>query len=582
MSNAIPASSEGAISDWVGPRNLQLGRNYLESDAIIDPRRQGNAVKGWCQGSMPQPYRLHVAFGANGIYEAHCSCPVGGGGRCKHVGALLLALLERPDAFRAVAELDTALERRSKAELIVLIKRMLQLEPGLETLLETALPEENRESAPVNPEVYRRQVSSAFRRGGDDWMASQRVASDIGVTLDAGDRFLALADCAGAGIVYRAVALGILEHYEMMPDEDGQLAEVVDRCVEGLGNCLAGGGGDAAVRASCLQILFDIYRFDVDFGGVGLGEAAPDLMLEHTTDEEKGAIAGWVRAAMPRGNSWSDGYHRRVYGRLLLDLEMAHPDDDSFLRICRECGLLAELVDRLLMLGRLDDAVTEADMGGDYDLLTLADIFRKHGHARMVEPLLVKRIETSRDNRLAEWLKERYRERGELAEALDLARRLLERRPHLAGYQEVRELSRDLGVWEESRPQLLDRWTAAGEYGLLTDVYLEEGEVDLALRSVNQGGPRFLHGVDQLIRVAQAASETHPQAALDIYRQQAESLIEARGRENYRQACAYLIRVRDLYRRLSRESVWTGFIAGLRERHRRLPALKEELSNAGL
>ena len=531
---------------------------------------------------MPQPYRLHVAFGTDGIDEAHCSCPVGGGGRCKHVGALLLAWLERPDAFRLVEKLDTGLQQRSKYELIALIKRMLQLEPDLETLLETALPEENHGSAPVNPEIYRRQVSSAFRRGGDDWMASQRVARDVGVTLSSGDRFLALADYNGAGIVYHAVAQGILEHYEMMPDEDGELAEVVDRCVEGLGNCLAGGGDHAAVRESCLQTLFDIYRFDVDFGGVGLGEAAPDLMLEHATDEEKGAIAGWVRAAMPRGDSWSEGYHRRVYGRFLLDLEMAHLDDDSFLGICRECGLLAELVDRLLTLGRLDDAIAEAGRSGDYDLLTMADIFREHGSAQVVEPLLVRRIESSGDNRLVEWLKEQYKERGELAEALALAKRLLDRRPHLAGYREVRELSQALGVWQESRPKLLDRWTAAGEYGLLTDVYLEEGEIELALRSVNQRRPGVLHGGDQLIRVAQAASETHPQAALDIYQQHAESLIEARGRDNYRQACAHLTRVRDLYRRLSRESVWTGFIAGLRERHRRLPALKEELSNAGL
>ncbi len=582
MSNTIPAATEGTISDWVGPRNLQLGRSYFESDAIIDPRRQANAVKGWCQGSMPQPYRLHVTFGADGIDEAHCSCPVGGGGRCKHVGALLLAWQERPDDFWVVEKLDTGLHRRSKSELIALIKRMLQLEPDLETLLETALPEENRGSAPVNPEVYRRQVSSAFRHGGDDWMASQRVTRDISITLSSGDGFLALADYAGAGIVYQVVSRGILENYEMMPDEDGQLAEVVDRCVEGLGNCLVGGGDDAAVREGCLQTLFDIYRFDVDFGGVGLGEAAPDLILAHATEEEKGAIAGWVRAAMPRGESWTDGYHRRVYGRFLLDLEMAHLNDDSFLGICRECGLLAELVDRLLTLGRLEDAVAEADSAGDYDLLTLADIFREHGCARMVEPLLAKRTEASRDNRLAEWLKERYMERGEPAEALALAGRLLERRPHLAGYQEVRELSRALGVWQESRQQLLDRWSTAGEYGLLTDVYLEEGEIDLALRSVNRRRTGSLHGVDQLIRVAQAASETHPQAALDIYRQQAEILIEARGRDNYRQACAYLIRVRDLYRRLSQESVWTGFIAGLRERHRRLPALKEELSKAGL
>ena len=582
MSDNIPTVSERTISDWVGPRSFQLGRSYFDNEAIFDTRRQGSDLKACCQGSMPQPYRLRIAFGAEGIKEAHCSCPVGGGGRCKHVGALLLAWSDQPDAFRVVAELDTDLEKRSKGELIALIKQMLQLQPDLETFLEGALPGGDRRSTPVNPENYRRQVLSAFRRGGDDWMASQRVATDIGITVSTGDGFLALADYAGANIVYHAVVQEILVHYDMMPDEDGYLSEVIDRCVEGLGSCLADGSDDAAARENSLQTLFDIYRFDVEYGGIGLGEAGPDFILEHATGEERRAVAGWVRAAMPGGNSWSDNYHRQVYGHFLLDLEMAHLDDVSFLSICRESGRLADLVDRLLTLGRLEEAIAEAEPAGDYELLTLADIFREHGCARRVEPLLAKRIETSQDHRLVDWLKERHKERGELAEALVLAKRLLERRPHLTGYEEVRELSRQMGVWQELRPQLLSEWSAAKEYGLLTDVYLDEGEIDLALKSVRQRRPGFFYGADQLIRVAQAASETCPHSALDIYRQQAESLIEARGRGNYQRACEHLIQARDLYRQLSQEPAWTGYIAELRERHRRLSALKEELSNAGL
>ena len=89
--------------------------------------------------------------------------------------------------------------------------------------------------------------------------------------------------------------------------------------------------------------------------------------------------------------------------------------------------------------------------------------------------------------------------------------------------------------------------------------------------------PGFLYGEDQLVRVAQSASETHPHAAVDIYLQQVESRIEARSRDNYQRACSHLIKVRELYRQLSGEPAWTGFITELRERHRRLPALKEEL-----
>ena len=582
MSETIPAVSEESISDWVGSRSFQLGRSYFENEAVFDLRRQGSSLKARCQGSMPQPYRLGVAFGAEGIRKADCSCPVGDGGHCKHVGALLLAWLDQPDAFRVVAELDADLEQRSKEELIALIKQMLRLQPDLETLLEVALPGGDRRRTPVNPETYRRQVSSAFRRGGNDWMVSWRIATDVGITVSAGDGFLALDDYASASMVYQAVAQGILEHHEMILDEDGDLGEVVDRCVAGLGHCLAGGGDAAADRERLLQTLFEIYRFDVDCGGAGWGEAAPDLMLEHATGEEKRAVSGWVRAAMPEGNSWNDNYHRQVYGRFLLDLEMADSDDASFLSICRESGRLADLVGRLLTLGRLDEAISEAGLAGDYELLTLADIFREHGCAQSVEPLLVKRIETSQDHRLVEWLKERHQERGEPAEALALAKRLLQTRPYLAGYQEVRELSRQLGVWQELRPDLLAEWSAARQYVLLTDIYLEEGEIDLALKSVQQRKPGFLYGADQLIRVAQSAAETHPHAAVDIYRQQVESLIDARGRDNYQRACTYLTKVRDIYRQLAEEPAWTDFISQLRERHRRLPALKEELSNSGL
>lgn len=586
MPDSIPAIEEGAISDWVGARNLQLGRSYFRDGAVFDLRRQGGYLKASCQGSIPRPYLLRIGFGAQGIKEAHCSCPVGGDGHCKHIGALLLAWSKQPDAFREVADLGVSLEQRSKEELIALIRQMLQLQPDLETLLEAPLPGHGRQNEPVSPEVYRRQVASAFRRAGDDWMALRGVAADVGVTVNTGDSFLDLNDFGAASTVYRAVAQEILANHEVVSDEDGLLGEVVDRCVEGLGSCLADADCDSSARDASLQTLFDIYRFDVDHGGFGLGESAPDLILEHATDEEKKVVAAWVRGAMPHESNRSDSFHRQAYGGFLLDLEEAHLDDDSFLRICRESGRLTDLVNRLLSLGRLEEAIAETEPAEGYQLLSLAEVFRSHGCGQSLEPLLAQRIEASQDHRFdhryMEWLKERHKERGETAEAHALARRLLESRPGLERYLEVRELSRQLGAWEELRTQLLSGWSAAREYRLLTDIHLEEGDIDLALESVKHHRPGSFYGADQLIRVARAASETRPHAALDIYRQQAESLIDARGRENYQAACQHLTQVRDLYRRLSQETVWADFIAGLRERHRRLPALKEELSNAGL
>jgi uncharacterized Zn finger protein len=63
---------------------------------------------------------------------------------------------------------------------------------------------------------------------------------------------------------------------------------------------------------------------------------------------------------------------------------------------------------------------------------------------------------------------------------------------------------------------------------------------------------------------------------------QAGRLIAARGRGNYAEAASYLVRVRDLYGRLGEPETWDIFIANLREQNRRLRALKEELTKAGL
>ena len=473
------------------------------------------------------------------------------------------------------------LEQLGKSELIALIKHIMQVQPDLEPLLEAALPGGDRDGAPVNPEAYRRQVSLAFSRGGDDWQAAQRVAADLGRVMDAGDEFLDMSDHAGAGSVYQAVLQGLVEHYEMLSDEDGYLQDVVDQCAEGLEDCLIAGEGDVAAREKYLQALFETYRFSID-QGCGWEAEAEDILLEYAVGEEKNTIAGWVQAAIPGIHSPFDEFQRQRYSDFLQELGADDLGDAAYLELCRKNGRWADVVERLLTLGRLDEALAEAGRAGDMELRYLAGVFNAQGHGRRLEPLLAGRIEETGDHRLMEWLKERHKARGELAEALVLAQRLLEQRPDLAGYRDVRDLSRRVGVWQASRPKLLAEWAAARRYDLLTDVHLDEGEIDLALKSVRQYARVFAFAEDRLMQVAQAAAETRPQASLEIYREQAERWVKARGRNNYRKACVHLARMQKLYRRMSQEAAWTDFMAGFREHHRGLSALQDELSNAGL
>lgn len=575
--------SEKDIRKWIETESCERGYRYFENGAILDAQRQGMSLKAYCEGSQPQPYRVGVTFDRGVISDAHCSCPVGGRGRCKHVAALLFTYLNRPGDFREVEELDTALGKRTKEELIGLIKQMLARQPELEVLVETPLPSEGKRHTSIDIESYRRRAAAAFRCVRHEWGGEMEISTELNSIVELGKGFADREDYATAAIVYQAVSQEVLSHYETFHDEEGELGSVVNDCAEELGRCLSSVENDTTVREMILHALFDIYHFDVDFGGVGLGDEVPDIILKYASPEERRTVAGWVRAAMPpeKKDSWSNNWHREEYGGFLLDLEKEGLDDEGYLRICRETGRLEDLVERLLTLGRRDEAITEAEKAGDYELLQLAKIFVAHEQGETAEHLMVERAKTTKDSRILDWLKTRYKERGNTSAALALAQKLFQMHTELSNYQEVRALAQKVGDWKKLRMQLLSDIASRKEYNLLTKIYLDEGEIDRALETVKR--TQVCAWTPNLqIEVARAAENTRPHSAIEIYHQLAEALINVRGRDNYRQACTYLSRTRDLYQRIGQDEAWARYILALREQNRSLRALMEELSKAGI
>ena len=590
--SGIPAVSEQDIRSRVGEASLSRGRPYARRGAVFDTRRQGMTLKARCQGTMPQPYRVQVTFAEKGIAHADCSCPVGAGGYCKHVAALLLTWLERPDAFVEVEDIDAALEKRSKAELITLIKLMLRREPDLEVLLEAPLPAGQR-SGPVDPEAYRRQAEAVFRQAGYDsgydsdydWGSVVEIAEGLRSILEIGDGFAEQQDFANALAVYTAVASTVVQHSTDYQDEEGDLHEVIGECVDGLGRCLAGVSDDGTTREAILRALFEIYRFDVDLGGVGLADDVPDLILEHATPEERRTVATWVRESLPQGTGWGAGFQRDCFGGFLLDLEGPDLDDEAFLQTCRDTGRVGDLVDRLLRLGRLEEAISAAERTEDYTLLVLADLFVRHGHGPIAERLIGRRSEQTQDIRLLACLRDWYKAQGDPAAALEQAKRIFRLRPDFEGYRGIRRLAQRVGRWEDLRQELLDYLRKSHHTYVLIEILLDEGDIDQALAIVKTE-PVYGYGaalsVNPKLQVAAAAEEPRPRAALEIYREQAEQLINLRNRRAYQDACSYLIKVRQLYDRLGEEEGWTSYITDLRARYRTFRALMEELASVGL
>lgn len=63
---------------------------------------------------------------------------------------------------------------------------------------------------------------------------------------------------------------------------------------------------------------------------------------------------------------------------------------------------------------------------------------------------------------------------------------------------------------------------------------------------------------------------------------QAQRLIDRRGRGNYAEAATYLRKIRNLYENLGKQDDWQIQITSLRQENRALRALQDELIKAGL
>lgn len=457
----------------------------------------------------------------------------------------------------------------------------------------------------VNPATYRRQVADAF---GSD---KPRIAQGLLSVKQTADRLAQQQDYLGAATIYETLVTEIFEHSHLYYDEETEyddyyeeeqyypeeegLNELVGECIEALGNCLADERADRVAREKIIDVLFDIYQRDLHAdNSLGFAVRAEDQLVRYTTPLERRTIAGWIYGILADEEEKVFGTTRRAYGGFLLNLEKDTLDDEEYLRICRETGRTSDLVDRLLTLGRIDEAVRETQQVDDLTFLRLADLFIQHGQETVAEQLVRTRIKERPELQQLEWLQKYYHSRDNIAAELEIVETMFRTQPFLGRYQELRDLATKLDRWESVRPGLLAFLEQKQNTSLLIQIALDEGEIDKALELLKGMAKKDSYGYtynsgygyygfgDISLEVARAAEETRPREVIELYRQRAERLIAMRDRKNYQAAINPLTKMRSLYDKLGEHETWTNYITALREQNRNLRALKEELAKAGL
>src|SRR5205085_12357368 len=149
------------------------------------------------------------------------------------------------------------------------------------------------------------------------------------------------------------------------PEEEG-LEQLVRECIEALGNCLGDKRADRVAREKSIEVLFAIYQRDLHADDShDFYTSAADQFVRYATSLERHTIVEWIREALADEEQEITDSERQAYGKFWLDLQKESLDDETYLRICRETGCTSDLNDRLLTLGRIDEAAREAQQVDD-------------------------------------------------------------------------------------------------------------------------------------------------------------------------------------------------------------------------
>src|SRR5258708_5730641 len=350
----------------------------------------------------------------------------------------------------------------------------------------------------VNPTTYRRRIADAFQRD------RPRITQELLIVKHTADQLAQQGDMLGAVTIYETLVTEIFEQSHLYYDEsqyddyyeeegyypeEAGLEEFVGECIEALGSYLADEQTDRVAREKSIAVLLAVYRRDLHADDShGFAERAADQLVRYPTPLERQTIAEWIRKLLADKEEVVTGSPRQAYGGLLLNLEKERLDDDAYLRICRETGRTSDLVDRLLALERIDQAVRETQRVDDLAFLKLADLFVQHGQDAVAERLVSNRLKEKPALHLLEWLQQYYRDRGNLAAELEAAETAFRMKPSLRRYQELRDLAKHLDRWQTLRPELLAflrQAAATMQATLLIEIALDEGDIDRALHLLN-------------------------------------------------------------------------------------------------
>ena len=625
------------LEEWAGNVIVGRGRPYQRRGAVENlGRTAGGTLAAWVRGTRRYATRVRLTE-RNGL-ESACTCPYWD--TCKHAVAVVLECLERLKTDSAIGEIDEDDPRLLKLEAIEdedeefaeeeeeenvkarsgrsksKKSKAASLRPYLQEQTKDELVELMIELADEHDAVRQLLADRRELASGQTQKILQMIRREIHAleeslwdeynhrdpAANVGRLKAALKGLVAAGQADAAVRLG---------------PELLDAGTRALEHDHEG-ESDAAF-ADCFEVLFQ---------ALNTASLSPADQIEWAIDMEQ--ADGYSLCAAGLENLWKKGYAKSdwsaVCDRLAQRLEAIEPvaEEDAFLPNFKRSQMADWLTRALEKAGRQDEIIPlwerEAPITNTYaHLVDLLIAKRRWEEARHwcrqgmeAVPSIYPGIEATLHKQL-QTINERS---GNPLAGLALQAEEFFAAPGLAGFQDLckaarkarvgkgveawarhyLETGRRPGVGRKRKSDPKVAWplpppevevpnieeTKAPMSGILTQLAIAEKKPDEVLKWYDytgrkKGGLGLSDFLVDATEVAEAIKSAHPERAIAIWQETAESNIAQVQTSGYEAAAPYLRKMKNALTRAGRKQEWDEYLASLQEENNRRPRCLEML-----
>ena len=571
-------------------KSFQRGEAYYQQGAVVDLCQRGNCLYGEVEGNNVEPYHVTIQFDAGGVTGTECTCEYSFEGWCKHIVAVALTSIRKPDTMLQRLSLNELLDRLNHVQTQTLVQELVAKEPDLLSRIDRFVnkisppiviqPVSTTETRPkrqtsVDPEPYRYQTKQLLRdclRYWEEGEEENPIDDDLPEILDQAQAFIDNGNGNDALVVLAAITEACVEDWDELADygADGQDLVLL---LDPMWAAAVLTAELTSVEAIDIQVNLEEWQdrlsgeFEICAEALRQGWDTPQLVAvlqgesEDLWEDGRPSYADKLTRIRLEMLNLQERYQEYLHLALAEDLV------EEYLVMLAQLGRIAEVMAASIRLKDAGQALAVAKVLREQDTLTEALFIAKSGldlPDRLVTSQAEHHFFTISQSpmldrhryELADWTSELAQGLGDPETALTARISAFKLRPSMRGYQQAKTLAGD--TWQTLQPDLLqhlrtmDNWSHAEAK---VQIFLDEGSIDDAIATVND---RYTSG--NLMQLVMDAAMSHrPEWVIAKAIPPAEDIMNRGKAESYQEAVNWLARAQTAYVRSGRQAEWQQY-----------------------